>query len=90
MSTTRTRDWHLAAYYLDVADDRGVSLDLQVEISGRGNQSCTFVFLDPTNLIHELEQSWSSSKQARYAGRLRAVRQQMAQAQKRQQRRRPG
>ena len=83
MFTTRTRDWHLAAYYLDVADARGVKLDLQVVIDGRGNHRCTFVFVDPTNLIPELEQSWGSSQQARYAGRLRAVRQQMTQAQNR-------
>jgi hypothetical protein len=78
----------MAAYYLDVADARGVQLELQVEVNGRNGQDCTFVFLDPTDLILELEQSWGSSQQARYAGRLRAVRQQMTQVRGRHQDRR--
>jgi len=77
----------MAAYYLDVADARGVHLEMQVEINGRGNQDCVLVFIDPTDLIPELEQSWGSSRHARYAGRLRAVRQQMSQARDRHQNR---
>lgn len=77
----------MAAYYLDVADARGVQLEMQVELNARGNQDCVFVFLDPTDLIPELEQSWGCSQQARYAGRLRAVRQQMAQTRDRHQHR---
>ncbi|KKN87432.1 hypothetical protein LCGC14_0258870 [marine sediment metagenome] len=77
----------MAAYYQDVADAREIKLEMQVVVSGGRGQDCEFVFTDPADLIPELEQSWSGSKQARYAGRLRAVRQQMAQAQRRHQRR---
>jgi hypothetical protein len=73
----------MAAYYLDVADRREVDLSMRVDPIGRGSQDCEFVFDDPTDLILELEQTWGSSPQARYAGRLRAVRQQMAQARNR-------
>ena len=84
MSMTRTIDWHMAAYYLDEADRRRAPLSMQVVVlNGRGKQDCEFVFDDPTDLIPKLEQSWGCSEQARYAGRLRAVRQQMAQARSR-------
>lgn len=69
----------MAAYYLDEADSRGVPLSMIVVAGDRGNGDCELVFEDPTDLIHELEQSWCASKRARYVGRLRAVRQQVEQ-----------
>ena len=64
----------MAAYYLDEADARGADLEMQIEAADRFANQFDFVFIDPSELIPELEQAWSNSPQARYAGRLRAVR----------------